>query len=156
MRKYLNVVPTIIGAIITAFLGSIISTQRIIGASSDISSVYAERLDFGTRLSNTGYDLLNFAPLYFIFVFIAFLIAMTAADWLAHKKPSLSLPIFLGAGFVAVIVMLLGMKMAFFNVDLLAGARDNLGYVLQGICGSIGAWYIYRSRNKNDSHQHIS
>lgn len=133
-----------IGALVTAITGSMISTHRIIAASLPLNEVYAEKMTLGIRLSTMFDDLIQFGPLFLFFIFIAFLIAMGAATALANKRPSLKLPICLGAGFMAMIVMLNAMKLAFFNVDIVAGGRDIAGYLWIGLAGMLGAYVFYR------------
>ena len=133
-----------LGALMTTIIGSFISTHRIIEASMPLNETYAAQIDIQTRLNTMISDLIAFGPLFLIFVFIAFLISMAAAIYLSQKKPTLTLPIFLGAGFVAILIMLRAMKFAFFNVDIVAGARDITGYVLIALAGLIGAFVFYR------------
>ena len=133
-----------LGALMTTIIGSFISTHRIIEASMPLNETYAAQMDIQTRLNTMISDLIAFGPLFLIFVFIAFLISMAVAIQLSKKKPNLTLPIFLGAGFIAMLVMLRAMKFAFFNVDIVAGARDITGYGLIALAGLIGAFVFYR------------
>ena len=109
-----------------------------------LNASYAAQMDVQTRFNTMISDLIGFGPLFLIFVFIAFLISMRVAVFLTQKKPNLTLPIFLGAGFIAMLVMLRAMKFAFFNVDIVAGARDITGYVLIAMAGLIGAFVFYQ------------
>lgn len=150
MKKLLSSLPRLLlAAIVTAVLGTIFSTQKIISASAKVSDLYADKMTFGTRLSNTGYDLLHFGPLYLFCILIAFLIAMGVVSRIARKTPNLSLPLHVGAGAVAMAVMLWGMKQIFFNVQIVAGARDGSGLILQMLAGAIGGWVVWRGRQKD-------
>ena len=132
--------PFLVATLVTTLLSMVISTQRVIGALQDIGA----DISLSERLSMTGYDAFRFGSLFLPFCLIAFLVAMTAASWLKRLKPSLALPLFAGAGFVAMIIMLRLMKMAFFDVNIVAGARDLTGYVLIGIAGLIGGVVFWK------------
>ena len=136
--------PLLVSALITTVLSMIISTQRVIGALSDIGA----DIGLSERLSMTGYDVFRFGSLFLPFCLIAFLVAMTLASWLGRRKPSIAMPLFAGAGFFAMIVMLRLMKMAFFDVNIVAGARDLTGYILVGIAGLIGGVLFWRLHSK--------
>ena len=133
-----------LAALVTAILGSIISTQRVIMASIPLNSAYAEQMTFGTRLSTIFQDLIGFGPVLFVLVFLAFLIAMRVAIALSAHFPAMRFMIFLGAGFVAMLAMLRALKFATFNIDIIAGTRDLTGYILFGLAGIIGGYVFYR------------
>lgn len=145
MKKLFASFPRLLlGALATAVLGTVFSTQKIIAASSAVNADYAAEMNFGTRVSNTVYDVANFGPLYFIFIFIALLIALGLAGLIARKLPKLALPLFMGAGAVAIAVMLWAMQQVFFGVPIVAGARDGFGLFLQMLAGAIGGFIVYR------------
>jgi len=54
------------------------------------------------------------------------------------------LPLFMGAGAVAIAVMLWAMQQVFFGVPIVAGARDGFGLFLQMLAGAIGGFIVYR------------
>ena len=133
--------------LVTTLLSMVISTQRVISALQNIGA----EVSFAERLSMTGYDAVRFGSLFLPFCLIAFFIAMTAASLIKRLKPSFALPFYAGAGFVAMIIMLRLMKMAFFDVNIVAGARDMAGYVLIGVAGLIGGVVFWRLNRKQVS-----
>lgn len=142
MGRFLTtyLVPFLVAVLVTTGLSMVISTQRVIGALQDIGA----DVGMAERLSMTGYDAFRFGSMFLPFCLIAFLVAMTAASWLKRLKPSLALVFYAGAGFVAMIVMLRLMKMAFFDVNIVAGARDLTGYILIGLAGLIGGIIFWK------------
>lgn len=132
------------GSLVTTIIGSIISTHRVIEAAIPLNDVFASQMTTEIRLSTILDDILGLGPIFLLFIMIAFVIAMRSAISLASKKPDLTLPLFLGAGFVAMPVLLSSMKFAFFNVDIIAGARDLTGYFLMALAGLIGAFIVYK------------
>ncbi len=149
MKKLFAPFPRLLlAALVTAALGAVFSTQKIIAASSAVSPAYAAEMTFARRLSNTLYDVVNFGPLYVIFILIALLIAMGLAGLIARAMPKLALPLFMGAGAVAMAVMLWAMQQVFFGVPIVAGARDGFGLFLQMLAGAIGGLIVWRGWTK--------
>lgn len=142
MRTFLKnfLVPLIASILATTMLGMIFSTQRVISMLNDIGG----DVSFSERVSMTGFDLIRFGSLFIIFVAIALTIALTLALFLSRKLPSLRRWIFIVAGMVAIFLMLSLMKKAFFDVQIVAGARDSLGFFLQVIAGGLGGYVFYR------------
>ncbi len=138
-KTYLG--PLLMAVLVTTVLSMVISTQRVIGALQDIGA----DVGMAERLSMTGYDAFRFGSMFLPFCLIAFIVAMTAASWLKRLKPSLAPVFYAGAGFVAMIVMLRLMKMAFFDVNIVAGARDMTGYILIGLAGLIGGVLFWQT-----------
>ncbi len=141
--------PLCVAVLITTMLGMVFSTQKVISALNELGG----EIGFSDRLSMTAYDLKYFGSLYIVFVFVAFLVAMIVALLIARKLPHLKFLLVLGAGFVAIIILLNGMKMAFFDINLVAGARDGFGYFLQGLAGLAGGWVFYRLNQKPLAHE---
>ena len=132
--------PLFASIIVTTIIGMFFSTQRVISQLNGIGG----NVSFGERVSMTFFDLHHFGSLFIIFVSIALLVAFAMASWFARKSPNLRKWIFVVAGAVALLVMLLGMKKAFFDTQLVAGARDGLGVVLQMLAGAIGGYVFHR------------
>ncbi len=139
----------LLGAFVTAILGTLMSTHRVIEGSVALSDTYAAKMTFGTRLSMMGQDILGLGPILLILVLIAFLVAMGLAIILSRRFTRLALPIFLTAGFVAMLVLFRLLKFATFNVDIVAGTRDITGYILMGLAGMVGAFIVYRRYRKS-------
>lgn len=122
------------GAITATLLGVIFQTQnglaRLSGIGADVS--------VSDRLSMTAYDVIYLGQLYFVFVALGALIAYLAG-LLVYRLAGFGRPIiFAVAGGVAMAVMLMGMKQAFFGVQMIAGARDLPGFILQMFAGALG------------------
>jgi len=124
----------IVGAVTTTVLGVILQTQNVIARLGNIGA----EIGTGERLSMTAYDVLHLGSLYFVFVAIATLIAYLAGLLVYRLAGFGRLLVFAVAGSVAILVMLLLMKQAFFGVHLIAGARDALGISLQMLAGAVG------------------
>ncbi len=134
--------PLILAAAATAILATIMQTQRVISALKDAGGTVSG----SERISMTLYDAQHLGSLYFVFIFIALLVALTVAAFIARRKAGIAKYIYMGAGFVAMFVMLFLMKKAFFDVHIIAGARDGLGLILQGLAGAIGGYVFWRLR----------
>ena len=75
---------------------------------------------------------------------MAFLIAFLAGG-LIYRFAKFGRPIvYMVAGAVAMMVMLMAMKQAFFGVDIVAGARDGFGLALQMLAGAVGGYVFAR------------
>ena len=142
MRTFLKnfLVPLIASILATTMLGMIFSTQRVISMLIDIGG----DVSFSERVSMTGFDLLHFGSVYILFVSLALTIALTTALILSKKLSGLKRWIFIGAGMVGLFVMLILMKKAFFDTQLVAGARDAFGVFMQMIAGGFGGYVFYR------------
>ena len=140
IKGYLG--PLLIAVIATATLAVVFQTQRVIAMMGAVGG----EVTLSERLSMTLYDLKHLGSLYGIFIFIALLIALTAALFLSRAKPSLSKYFYMGAGAIAMIVLLFTMKQAFFDVHIIAGARDGFGQALQMLAGAFGGYMFWRLR----------
>ena len=124
----------------TAVLGSIFQTQNVLarlsGVGADISVV--------DRIGMTGYDLFYFAKVLGIFVSVALLVAFLAGALLIRLSGLNRAVVYAGAGAVAMAVMLYLMKNAFFGVQLVAGARDSIGFAFILIAGALGGLVFAR------------
>jgi hypothetical protein len=86
----------------------------------------------------TVYDLAYLGSLYIFFVALGTLVAYLAG-LLVYRIAGFGRPIvFAVAGAVAILVMLMLMKQAFFGIHLIAGARDGVGIGMQMGAGAIG------------------
>lgn len=135
MRGFIKrVIAWVLAIITTVVLGVALQTQNVLarlgGIGADISAA--------ERLSMTAYDILHLGSLYAIFVTPAILIAILICDLISkHIKFARPL-IYAVGGAAAILVMLFAMKMRFFDVHLLNGAKDALGIGLQMLAGAIG------------------
>ncbi|MGB6229518.1 MAG: hypothetical protein WBF53_05265 [Litorimonas sp.] len=134
----------IIGALATTSLAVLLQTQNVIAR---LNALGAE-IGFGARLSMSAYDLLRLGSLYLAFVAMGTLVAY-AAGLLVYRLAGFGRPVvFAVAGAVAMLIMLLLMKQAFFGVHLIAGARDAVGIGMQMLAGAVGglifAWLSAR------------
>jgi len=88
------------------------------------------------------------------FIAIAFLVAFLVAEGISRVLPvrlrTLAMAV---AGLCAIPVLFWAMKQAFFGVDILAGARNTIGYIIQAIgTGAVsGALFGYLTRRRRRS-----
>lgn len=136
--------PFIAAATFTAIFGSIFSSINVINHLSNIGA----ETSLPKRLSMISYDLAHFAPHYLIFVAIAFLIAMSAAGLTSRLINKMRSVRYFTAGFIAIMVMLALMKHVFYGVQIVAGARDNIGLIFQAITGGVGGWIFHHLSDK--------
>ena len=93
----------------------------------------------GEYARQIGYDLRYLGPLYGLFILGAMLIAWLAGEGVARLAPLRLRWVALSvAGGVAMIVLLVAMRQAFFGVDIIAGARSVEGKLLQSLAGGLG------------------
>lgn len=130
----------LIAVIVTVIMAVAMQTQRVIGGLNNAGA----SVPFGERLSMTVYDISHLGTLYGVFIFIAFVIAFLAAARLFQAVEAKREIIYVVAGAVAMFVMLMLMKKAFFDVHIIAGARDGLGIALQMLAGAIGGYVFAR------------
>lgn len=130
----------IVGALSTTAIGVLFQTQNVIAR---LKSIGAE-IGLGDRLSMSVYDLIHLGSLYVIFVaagtFVAYLTGLLVYRIAGFGRPI----VFAVAGAIAMLVMLLLMKQAFFGVHLIAGARDGFGIGLQMLAGGLGGLIFER------------
>lgn len=123
-----------IAAVVTMVIGSVISTQRVIGGLGEAGA----SVGFSERLSMTGYDAVHFGTFYGVFIFIALLIAFAAGALVYRFAKTGRSVVYITAGATAMLVMLLAMEGVFFGVPIVGGARDALGLIFQVLAGAIG------------------
>lgn len=104
-------------------------------------------------LSMTAYDLWGLLPAYGSAVFAAMLIAMLVSVWLTrHQARAFSVLIFMMAGALAMLIMLLAMH-PILQVTLIAGARSAAGIALQCGAGLIGGLVFGLLTRNHHSHE---
>ena len=137
MAKIIKRIGAWLAAILTVVcLGVFFQTQNII---SRLGKLGAD-VGFSDRLSMTAYDIGHLGSLYGIFIAIALALAFLAGG-LVYRFAKLGRPIIYSvAGGVAIFVMLFLMKRAFFDIHIIAGARDSFGIAFQILAGMIGGW----------------
>ena len=125
-----------LSAALAAISASLMSSYSVI---SDLREIGAPISD-ATAALTALYDLLHFAPLFMLFIFIAFLIAFLVGGAIFKTVKFGRTIIYITAGAVAVFVMLYLMQKVFFGIPIVAGARDNLGLALQSLAGGLGGF----------------
>ena len=121
-------------------LAAFISSQRVLNQLPDPLG----KIGLSERVSTTFYDIQHFGSVYGAFILITFLIAFLAGG-LIFRFAKFGRPIvYMVAGAVAMMVMLIAMKQAFFGVDIVAGARDGFGLALQMLSGAVGGYVFAR------------
>ena len=124
----------IAGALSTTVFAILFQTQNVLARLGQVGA----DVSFGDRMSMSLYDLVHLGSVYVIFVSIGTLVAYLAGA-LVYRVAGVGRPIvFAVAGTVAMLVMLMLMKQAFFGVHLIAGARDTAGILFQMLAGAMG------------------
>ena len=130
----------LVAVIVGTVLASFISTQRVVSALNDVGG----SVGFGDRVSMTGYDVTHFGTLYGVFILLAFLVAFIVGGVLFRMMRLGRGIIYVVAGAVAMLVMLLLMQSVFFGVPIVGGARDGFGLTLQMFAGGVGGYVFHR------------
>ena len=121
-------------AVIVAAVGTFLQTQNVVARLNGVGADIA----LSERLSMTGYDLTHLGTLYLPFIAAGALVAYLAG-LLVYRLAGFGRPVvFAVAGAVAMLVMLLLMKQAFFGIHIIAGARSGFGIALQMLGGAVG------------------
>lgn len=137
--------------LIVVILAVTLQTQNVIARLGKLGA----NIGFGDRLSMTAYDISHLGSLYGIFIAIALAIAFLASG-LLYRFTKFGRPVIYAlAGAVAILIMLLAMKQTFFDVHIIAGARDGFGIALQMLAGAIGGW-VFAHLTQNLSGKKIS
>jgi len=145
MGKIIKRIGAWLAAVIAVvILGVAIQTQNVIARLGNLGA----DVGFGDRLSMTAYDISHLGSLYGIFIAIALAIAFLAGG-VVFRVAKFGRPlIYSVAGGIAILIMLFAMKRAFFDIHIIAGARDGLGITLQVLAGVIGGWvFAHLTRN---------
>jgi len=120
--------------LMTIMIGVILQTQNVLSRLSDVGA----DISLMERVSMTLYDLRYLGSLYGIFIAIALAVAFLVAGGVFKLTKFGRTVIYTFAGAAAMLVMLFAMKAAFFDVHLIAGARDSFGIGLQMLAGALG------------------
>jgi len=120
----------------TVILGVGLQTQNVLARLEDIGA----DITLLERLSMTLYDLRYLGSLYIIFVGLALAIAFLFGGGVFRFTKFGRSIIYSIAGAVGLLAMLFGMKQAFFDIHMIAGARDGFGIGLQMLAGAIGGF----------------
>lgn len=147
MKVFLKRIGAWLAAVITVVvLAVILQTQNVILRLEDIGA----EVGLGERVSMTLYDIMHLGSLYGIFIAIALALAFLAGGLLFRFTKFGRSIIYPVAGGIAILVMIFLMKRAFFDVHIIAGARDSLGIALQILAGMIGG-FIFAKLTAKDS-----
>ena len=122
--------------IFTTIFATLIQTQRVIASLDNVGT----QIPLSKRVSMSIYDVSHLGALYAIFIFIASFTAFLISSGLYKVLKFGRLPIFMAAGGIAIFVMLMLMKQAFFDIHIIAGARDGFGIFLQCLMGVLGGF----------------
>lgn len=146
MRRVLKIMAAwVLAVLATVLVGVVFQTQNVIARLNDIGA----NVSLTDRLSMTSYDIIHLGSLYGAFIAIAFLIAFLAGGIVFHLAKFGRPFVYVVAGAVAMLIMLLAMKQVFFDTHLIAGARDALGISLQMLAGAIGGFVFARASRQN-------
>ncbi len=85
-------------------------------------------------------DLVGFGPIYGALIAIGLLVAFPSASLLHRVSKLPRALVFIAAGLVCMLVMLLAMEKVFFGIQLVAGARTTLGFASQLLAGAIAGF----------------
>lgn len=130
----------IVASLLAAVLAVIVQTQRIIARLDNLDA----GVTLSERLSMTAYDLVHFGSVYVPIVAVGLLVAFLAGA-LVYRLAGFGRPVvYAVAGGVAMIVILASIKHLTFGVQLVGGAREVLGFVLQVGAGVIGGLVFAR------------
>lgn len=141
MQRFLRVAIGWIFAVVTTMIFAVIcQTQNLIARLGGIGG----DVGMGERLSMTVFDITHLGTLYIVFIGIALLVAFLAGAGVFRLARFGRPVVYIVAGAVAMAVMLVLMKNAFFGVQLIAGARDTVGFISQIIAGGFGGWVFAR------------
>lgn len=151
MTRFLkNVLAWIFAVVTTVILGVVFQTQNVIARLGDIGA----DVSLGERLVMTGYDISHLGTLYGVFISLAFLIAFLVGGLVYRFAKFGRSVVYAMAGAVAILVMLFAMKANFFDIHIIAGARDMPGIALQMLAGAIGGFVFSRASQKPSLNPH--
>ncbi|MEW9799572.1 hypothetical protein [Alteromonas sp. CYL-A6] len=148
MAVLFRFIVTLIPAWIVAYvLASICHSQMVL---TGLTSVGVS-IPVKDWLAMTVYDLWGLLPAYGSAMLVALLLAMLVVRFLLRPQlPSRALALYMLAGALAVMTMLLAMQ-PLLNVTLIAGARSTAGFILQALAGAAGGAVFCRLRLLNSS-----
>ncbi|MEX0740785.1 MAG: hypothetical protein WD071_15725 [Pseudohongiella sp.] len=142
-------------AVLTAtVLGSIIQTQFNMAAIANLDVT----IPVGTWLMATVQDIFNFGLLYGLLVAIALAVGFAVAALLtgrfAERLALPRIPMFVLAGAVAVLVLLLTLN-AVLPMTPIAATRNTAALVLMALAGAPAGWVYSRFRARKSGGSHV-
>jgi len=123
----------LLAVVTAATLSSVIQTLRVHAALAEMGA----QLDFSTRLSAIGHDLLSFAPVYAAIVAAGFVIAFAVTGLIRRRARGVGRWLHALAGAVAMLTALLFLE-AVLGMSIIAGARGGWGLALFCLAGGVG------------------
>lgn len=139
-----NITKWAITCLIAVILAVISQTQLVLSRLSELGA----EISFGDRLSTTIFDIQHLGSFYGLFIAIALAVAFLVSGLLYHFIKFGRQIIYAIAGGTAIFVLLFSMKAAFFNIHIIAGARDFFGILLQVIIGILAGLVFARLTRK--------
>ena len=143
MKKISLVIHFFVSVLIAYFFACIFHTQMVIAGLTDIDVV----VDLSSRVFMSTQDFVGLALPYGSVVLVGLLIAFLIAKGIKKFTPIESNYIYIVAGGLAMLVILLAMQ-PILGVTLLAGARTSVGILLQMLAGAIGGIAFVQMRGR--------
>lgn len=144
IRVVSHVIKWVIACLIAVVLAVISQTQFVLARLSQLGA----DVSIGDRLSTTLFDIQHLGSFYGLFIAVALGIAFLVSGLLYHFIKFGRPIIYAVAGGTAIFVLLFSMKTAFFNIHIIAGARDFFGISLQVIIGILAGLIFARLTRK--------
>ncbi len=136
------IVSFLVGWLILSFLGIAVSTQFVLAQLTGLGV----EIPFGLRVSTTLHDMGSMLPLFGSIMGLGFLIAMPVATLIARWVKILPELVYALAGFAAVAVILISMKLVF-QLTAIAAARETSGFIALCLVGAL-AGYVYQQLSR--------
>ncbi len=129
----------LIGTLSTYLLAVTAATQHV------LNQLAAMRMpvDLGQRIASTGQNLLGMTLSFLPIIATGLLIGWLLAGRLAKRWPTARTPLFVVAGFAALIVVHLAL-VAVFGLYPIPATRQLPGLIVQGLCGALGGYLFAR------------
>ncbi|NVK24302.1 MAG: hypothetical protein HWE10_05195 [Gammaproteobacteria bacterium] len=143
MRFLSRVLPSFLVAWLISFtLASLFHSQYVVNqlVNVDIDVTILQRLNLMWD------DWVGLLPTYGSIIAIAFIIAFSIATWLLNKLPQFRYLIFILAGIIAFLTVLLSLN-SVMNMHLIAGSRG-WGFYTQLLAGALGGYSYIKLSNK--------
>lgn len=133
MKRVFAYVVAVLG---TGILATALSTQFVL---KDLAGL-GVAMPVSVWVETTLQDVIGMGPLYTPLIAIGFLIAFAAAALVTRAMPGARVLVFAAAGGVALATILVGAETAFFNLQIISGARNMDGLIAQIAAGALGGW----------------
>ncbi|GAC13144.1 hypothetical protein [Aliiglaciecola lipolytica] len=147
MNNTLKLIFDFLAAAVSCFiLASLLHTQFVLHGLIELDVV----IDWQTRLSASGKDILGLLPSYGTLISIALLIAFLCVFFLNKVFTQPKVWLYPIAGAAAMFTMLAAMQPVM-DITLIAGARSNLGIAAQSLAGVFGGWVFMYQRGRRSS-----